>query len=988
MIQKNKKQPELVQDNDYWQTEEAIARQEVGLQKATEICTAVARHTDPAAILQTAVDFISDSFNFYQVHIYLLNETGDELDLAAGSGKIGRQIVSEGYAIPLNQEQALVSRAVRTRREVIVNDVAADSGSRPHPLLPHIRSEMAIPMLVGQQILGVLDIQTEEPDRFIDTDSQIIAFLAAQVATTLQNAGRYAQIQESEEKYRNIFESMKDGYYETTLEGNFQFFNEALCQVYGYSEDELLGLNYKQLMVEDGDEKVFKTFNHVYKTGEPVQSFEYKHLRRDGSQRVVDLSISRIEDATGKPIGFRGIARDVTEQKQAELMTQEFLERLKALNEVNIELSQVETLDELYRKAIESAITRLGFDRIGFYMRNDNENPHLLTAAFGTDIEGTIRDEHAFTLNLSDIPQYTDMIANRERLLVTENADLWDEGQIVGQGWHIAASVWDDEEFLGIFFVDNLHKQQPLKPYEPELLTLYSTAIASLIVRKRTEDTLAKQAIELEAVAQVSTAVSQTLNPTELLQNVADLTKARFNLYHAHIYLLGKRRRTLHLAAGAGEVGRQMVNEGRQIPLHAEQSLIARAAREHQGIISNDVRADASFLPHPLLPDTRAEMAVPIMVADEVVGVLDIQSEKIGYFTEDDIRIQTTLATQVAIALQNSRLFAESEEARAELGLLTRRLTHEGWQNYMATQASDIVFDYGMVEPESDKQPNTAAAKMEQTLVVQGETIGRLALDEPGILTDDAADIMAAVAERLSTHIENLRLTEQTHLALFDTEEQAQRLALLNEMSASLNAANTVEELYQIATEQTAKILGVDRVSLPLFTKDRANLVIVAFYGDEYEAATGTIIPLAGPMATALQENRLVINNNPTGNLKTVMVVPLTVAGRSIGTMNIGSNTANAFAPRDENLLLQIASLLAARIENLRLFTEAQARAERERRVRTITDKIRRATDREQILEVARQELGEMLGAKESAVQLGTRPQLLAILKRGKYEET
>jgi GAF domain-containing protein len=141
-------------------------------------------------------------------------------------------------------------------------------------------------------------------------------------------------------------------------------------------------------------------------------------------------------------------------------------------------------------------------------------------------------------------------------------------------------------------------------------------------------------------------------------------------------------------------------------------------------------------------------------------------------------------------------------------------------------------------------------------------------------------------------------------------------------------------------------------------------------------------------MATALQENRLVINNNPTGNLKTVMVVPLDVAGRSIGTMNIGSKTAYAFAPRDENLLLQIASLLAARIENLRLFTEAQARAERERRVRTITDKIRRATDREQILEVARQELGEMLGAKESAVQLGTRQQLLAILKRGKYEET
>lgn len=960
------------------QVEEAIAKQAVELQNVAEISTAVANRTKPENILQTAVDLSRDSFNFYHVHIYLLNEAGDELSVIAGSGKVGRQIASEGRCIPLTKEQSLVARAARTHRGVIVNDVESDSGFLPHPLLPYTRSEMAIPMVVGQQMLGVLDVQAEEPDRFIDTDIQIISTLAAQIATTLQNARRFEQIQESEAKYRNILENIESGYYETTLEGNFQFFNEALCRIFGYPAAELQGMNYKQMMVEEDGERVYKTFNSVYKTGEPVQSFEYQHIRQDGNLRVINLSISRMEDATGKPTGFRGLSRDVTErrqaqvrQQQAEQATQEFLERMKALNEATVELSQTETLDKLYKRAIKLGIGPLGFDRIGFYTRADDENPYLLTATFGTDVEGQIRDERSLTMNLSDIPQYVDMIDNKERLLISKDADLWDNGQIVGRGWHITLPVWDDEEFLGIFFVDNLHRQQPLKSYEPELLTLYSTTIASLVGQKRSEEAIAKQAVELEAVAQLSAAISQTLDPSQLLQRVVDLSKARFNLYHAHIYLMGARHQTLHLAAGAGEIGLMMVTEGRQIPLYLEQSLIAQAARERQGIIANDVQANPNFLPHPLLPDTRAEMAIPIMLAEEVVGVLDIQSDQVGYFTEEDIRIQTTLATQVAVALQNSRLFAESEAARAELSLLTRRLTREGWQDYMATQASDIVFDYGIGEIESGEKKDTTIPKIEQTLVVQGEPIGRLALDDPAALSDDAANIMAAVAERLSTHIENLRLSEQTQIALSDTEEQARRLALLNEMSATLNSANTLEEVYQMATEQTAKILGVERVSLPLLTKDGENMVVVAFSGDEYEANTGTVIPLADPMSTALHENHLVINNNPTGNMKTVMVAPLRVAGRSIGTINIGSKSKNAFTSRDENLLLQIASLLTARIENLRLFTEAQARANRERRVRTITDKIRRATNREAILQVAREEISDLLGASQSAVHLG-----------------
>lgn len=171
---------------------------------------------------------------------------------------------------------------------------------------------------------------------------------------------------------------------------------------------------------------------------------------------------------------------------------------------------------------------------------------------------------------------------------------------------------------------------------------------------------------DLNIVAEVGTVAATILESKRLLQTVVDLTKERFNLYHSHIYLLDEVGQNLVLAAGAGEPGRQMVAEGRSIPLNREQSLVARAARERRGVTVNDVTQAPDFLPNPLLPNTRSELAVPILVGDNLIGVFDVQSDMIGRFTESDISVQTTLASQLATSIQNVRLF---EQARAEAQL-------------------------------------------------------------------------------------------------------------------------------------------------------------------------------------------------------------------------------------------------------------------------------------------------------------------------------
>lgn len=181
------------------------------------------------------------------------------------------------------------------------------------------------------------------------------------------------------------------------------------------------------------------------------------------------------------------------------------------------------------------------------------------------------------------------------------------------------------------------------------------------------EQRVADRTKALSSVAAISTAASTTLDTDTLLQQVVDLAKERFGFYHAHIYLLNETRDTLVLSSGAGEVGQQMVVEGHSIPLDREQSLVARAARERKGITVNDVTAAPDFLPNPLLPDTRSELAVPMLVGDEVIGVFDVQSDVVGRFTEADINVQTTLASQVATSVQNARSYVEIERSQAQL---------------------------------------------------------------------------------------------------------------------------------------------------------------------------------------------------------------------------------------------------------------------------------------------------------------------------------
>ncbi|MBN1370964.1 MAG: GAF domain-containing protein [Anaerolineaceae bacterium] len=167
----------------------------------------------------------------------------------------------------------------------------------------------------------------------------------------------------------------------------------------------------------------------------------------------------------------------------------------------------------------------------------------------------------------------------------------------------------------------------------------------------------------LQISSEVSRNLSTILDPQQLVREVVEQLKNAFGYYHAHIYLVDKTNQTLVMAGGTGEAGQIMLERGHKLA-HG-QGLVGRTAESKQPVLVPDVSTAEGWLPNPLLPDTRAEAAVPILLGNDVMGVLDVQHNIPDGLTQQDVDLLQTIANQVAIALQNAQAYTEAQQ-RAE----------------------------------------------------------------------------------------------------------------------------------------------------------------------------------------------------------------------------------------------------------------------------------------------------------------------------------
>ena len=220
----------------------------------------------------------------------------------------------------------------------------------------------------------------------------------------------------------------------------------------------------------------------------------------------------------------------------------------------------------------------------------------------------------------------------------------------------VAIPISLGDQVLGVLDVQQ-NSIGGLQQQDVDALQSIANQVAVALQNIQSTEVVAKRATELQTVAGISTAAATLSDVQKMLETVVHLTQRGFGLYHAHIFTYDPSMGVLAISACGWKAGDE--HEGTHgtttIPLAQEQSLVARAARSRQAVISNDVHNEPGWLPNPLLPDTASELAVPLIVGDQLIGVLDVQSERLNAFSDEDASIQTTLASQVAVALQNAR---------------------------------------------------------------------------------------------------------------------------------------------------------------------------------------------------------------------------------------------------------------------------------------------------------------------------------------------
>ncbi len=301
-------------------------------------------------------------------------------------------------------------------------------------------------------------------------------------------------LRQSEEKYRNILESIQDGYFEADLAGNCTFANDARCRSLGYTKEELIGMNNRQYSDPESAKRVYQGFNRAYKTGEPVKSLEEEVIRKDGTKALIELSVSLVRGSEGKPIGFRGISRDITERKRREGEIQRKTVLLEAINNIFKVALTCETSAEVAGRCLTLA-QKLTSSQFGF-IGEVNEAGYFDTIALsdpGWEKCKMPKADAVVMINNMEIRGiWGQVIKGRKSLIVNQPSSHPDRVGIPAGHPPITAFLGVPLEHSGRTFgmIGLANKKSEYSSVDQEVVESLSGAFVEVLIRKRVEEAL------------------------------------------------------------------------------------------------------------------------------------------------------------------------------------------------------------------------------------------------------------------------------------------------------------------------------------------------------------------------------------------------------------------------------------------------------------------------------------------------------------------
>ena len=433
---------------------------------------------------------------------------------------------------------------------------------------------------------------------------------------------------------RTLIDNLPDLIYVKDSQSRFVVVNQAQVRLLGgATPEDLLGKSDLDFFPSELAQKYYADEQAILQSGQPQISLEEPTVDTAGNKKWITTTKVPLRNSNGQVTGFVGVGRDITERKQAE---------------------------EALRKSEEKYRTILEYMQEGY---------------FEVDIAGNFTFFNNALYRILGYPRDELIGMNNREYMDAENAKAV---------YRVFQEVYQTRRPSQTFGYEVFRKDGTRRSVEVSASLItdsrgepvgFQGIMRDITERKRAEETLERRAMQLQTAAEVSRAASSILTVDELLPQVVNLVRERFDLYYAGLFLVNETDQWAVLRAGTGEPGRKMLETGHKLEVGGA-SMIGWCIANQKARIVLDVGKEATHFSNPLLPLTRSEMALPLISRDHVIGAMTIQSDQPAAFTQEDINVLQSMADQTANAIGNARLFEESQRRAAREQMLNTMAAH------------------------------------------------------------------------------------------------------------------------------------------------------------------------------------------------------------------------------------------------------------------------------------------------------------------------
>jgi GAF domain-containing protein len=311
---------------------------------------------------------------------------------------------------------------------------------------------------------------------------------------------------------------------------------------------------------------------------------------------------------------------------------------------------------------------------------------------------------------------------------------------------------------------------------------------------------------QLRATSYIARKTAEVQDLASLLNMIARLVTDQLGFYHTGIFLINETGDQAVLQAASSEGGQQMIERGHALSVGI-QGIVGYVAAQKKPRVALDVGTDAVFFNSPDLPMTHSELALPLLVRNKVLGVLDIQSDKPQAFNADDVDVLQTLADQVAVAIENARLLDEAQAAIVQLEALTSHRTRDAWGQRLGERSR--VFTYTPLGLRAERSSHDSDKAIGAPIILRGQRIGDISIARKGdtAWTKLDKDLVEEVANQVGLAIDNIRLLEEA-------TQRAKQEQTIGRFAARFSQSLDLDTLLQTAARELGQLPDISEISV------------------------------------------------------------------------------------------------------------------------------------------------------------------------------